>query len=264
MKQFVSIVAVVFVFCTFSACNNKESGSEQLGNARLEIRLTDDPADYDAIYIDIQDVQFNVSGNNADNWQSLVGVNKGIYNLLDLVNDKDTLLVNADIPSGKLHQIRLVLGPANSIVVDGVSMPLETPSAQQSGLKLNVQQDVLAGVLYTLVLDFDAARSVVHTGSNKYILKPVIRTVLAAVGGSIGGYVFPNNVLTAVYAIQGLDTIATTFTAPSGAFLVKGITPGTYDVHFIPADPAFRKEYKAGVNVLAGKVSIVDTVRLIR
>lgn len=245
---------------TFAACSNKDNGDSD-GTARIEVRLTDDPAGYDAIYIDVQDVQINVTGDADNGWQSLPGVNKGIYNLLDLVNDKDTLLVNSDIPSGRLHQIRLVLGPNNTIVVNGATLPLETPSAEQSGLKLNVQQDVTAGILYTLLLDFEAAKSVKKTGNNKYILKPVIRTLLAPAGGSIKGYVKPDQLVTAVFAINGNDTVGSTFTAP-GAYVIKGIPAGTYQLHFYPSDPTFSNATRTGINVNVGQVTVVDTVIL--
>ena len=62
--------------------------------------LTDAPADYDAVLIDIQDVQIHVSDNDAEgSWQSLI-VNKGIYNLLDFRNGMDTLLGSIELPAG--------------------------------------------------------------------------------------------------------------------------------------------------------------------
>ncbi|WP_207513345.1 DUF4382 domain-containing protein [Longitalea luteola] len=241
------------------SCSDKESNER----ARLEVRMTDDPAAYDAVYIDLKDVQINVTGEDDKGWQSLPGVQKGIYNLLDLVNDKDTLLVNADIPTGKLHQIRLVLGNNNSIVVDGTTIPLETPSAMQSGLKLNVQQDVKGGILYTMLLDFDAGKSVVTTGGGKYILKPVIRTVLNAVGGSIKGAVTPASVITAVYAINGTDTM-TTFTDATGGYLIKGVPAATYNLQYWPTDTAYNSQAKTGIAVTTGNVTVVDTVRLVK
>lgn len=251
-------VCLLFTFF-LGACSDKDSGEK----AKLEIRLTDDPAAYDAVYIDIKDVQINVSGEDDKGWQSLAGVQKGIYNLLDLVNDKDTLLCNAEIPSGKLHQIRLVLGNNNSIVLNGVNIPLETPSAQQSGLKLNVQQDVTGGILYTILLDFDAGRSVVTTGGGKYILKPVIRTLLNAVGGSIKGAVTPATFPTAVYAINGTDTM-TTFTDGTGAYLIKGVPAATYKLQYWPTDVTYQSQEKTGIVVTTGNVTVVDTVRLVK
>jgi len=256
-----NVLKSLFVFLLFTSalisCSEKDSNEK----AKLEVRMTDDPAAYDAVYIDLKDVQINVTGDDDKGWQSLPGVHAGIYNLLNLVNDKDTLLVNADIPSGKLHQIRLVLGTNNSIVANGVTIPLETPSAQQSGLKLNVQQNVNGGILYTMVLDFDAGRSIVTTGNGKFILKPVIRTVLNAVGGSIKGAVTPKSVLTAVYAINGTDTM-TTFTDLNGGYLIKGVPAATYTMKYWPADTTYKSQIKTGVVVTTGNVTVVDTVRL--
>src|SRR3546814_20987710 len=102
-----------------------------------------------------------------------------MYNLLELVDGHDTLLVDAMIPSGKIHQLRLVLGDENWMTINGEDHALKTPSAQQSGLKLNINADVVPGIIYGLVLYFDVAKSIVEAGnSGKYILKPVIRTFL--------------------------------------------------------------------------------------
>ena len=264
MKKYFSYVVLATILSSFLIISCSDKSDTAGGNAKLEIRLTDDPAAYDAINLDIQDIVYNVTGDDANGWQSLPGVNAGMYNLLDLVNDKDTLLASADIPSGRLHGIRLVLGANNSIVVNGITYPLKTPSAQQSGLKLNIQQDVSAGILYTLLLDFEAARSIVVKGNGDFSLKPVIRTVLNSVGGSIAGNVQPIAVTTAVFAIQGPDTAASTFTDLTGGYLIKGLTPGSYDVHYLPTDTTYNKEIKAGIAVTAGKVTVVDTVKLVQ
>ena len=252
------ICLLILASSLFIAC--KKNNSQD--NAHLQLYLTDDPGDYEAVYIDVKDVQFNVTGDGDDGWQSLTGVKPGSYNLLDLVNDKDTLLADALIPSGKLHQIRLILGTENYVKIGGELIKLETPSAQQSGLKLNVQQDVTGGILYTMLLDFDVARSIVNTGGGKYSLKPVIRTVLAAAGGSIKGYVSPDTVSTAVLAIQGPDTVATTYTGTDGGYLIKGLNAGTYSLHFLPSDTSFQNDEKDGINVATGNVTLVDTVYL--
>jgi hypothetical protein len=146
--------------------------------------------------------------------------------------------------------------------VNGQKIPLETPSAQQSGLKLNIHQTITSGILYTITLDFDAAKSIVTTGNNKYILKPVIRTVFNAVGGSIKGFVLPSSVLTAVYALQGPDTIASTFTGSNGGYLVKGLAAGSYSLSFVPSDTTYTTQTKTGIAVTTGNVTTVDTVFL--
>lgn len=253
-----SVAAIIFLF-VFVSCTKNDNNNT--GKARLQVFLTDDPGDYDAVNVDVQDVQINLTGDADNGWQSLPGVAKGVYNLLDLVNNKDTLLVNSDIPAGRIQQIRLVLGNNNSIVVYGVETHLETPSSQQSGLKLNIHQDVEAGLVYKMILDFDASRSIVSTGSGKFNLKPVIRTSLESVGGSLRGIVVPADALTNVRAIQGTDTIAGTFTGSTGGYWIGGLATGTYSLHFLPADP-YADTLRSNINVTDGNVTVVDSMFL--
>jgi uncharacterized protein DUF4382 len=242
----------------FSCTHNSSSGN---GTAKLDVYLTDDPAPYDKVVIDVQDVQINVTNDSTGGWQSLSTVKTGTYDLLRLVNDKDTLLAHSDVPSGRIHQMRLILGNNNYVMIGGTQYPLETPSAQQSGLKLNIQQDVTSGILYTITLDFDAARSIVKTGNNRYILKPVIRTILNAVGGSIKGVVTPSTFTTTVYAIRGTDS-ASTFTSSTGDYMIRGLQAGTYTLRYIPGDTTYVPDTRAAIAVTTGNVTTVDTVHL--
>lgn len=140
----------------------------------MNVYLTDDPADYNAVWIDVQDVQVNAGSDSVNGWTSIHVLRPGLYNLLSLRNGIDTVLSSADIPAGNITQVRLVLGANNSIETTGGSFPLETPSAEQSGLKINVQANLKPGQTYKLWLDFDASKSIVETGSGKFMLKPVI------------------------------------------------------------------------------------------
>ncbi len=253
------LLALIFSISLISCSKNENSSS---GKTQLKVYLTDDPADYDHVFIDVKDVQINVTNDTAGGWQSLSTVNAGTYDLLKLVNDDDTLLASSDIPTGTIEQMRLILGDNNYVVVNGENIPLKTPSAQQSGLKLNIHQSVSSGILYTITLDFDAGKSIVKTGNGNYILKPVIRTVFNAVGGSIKGFVLPDTVTTAIFAIQPPDTIASTFTGSNGGYLIKGLAAGSYTLSFVPNDTSFATETKTGILVTTGNVTTVDTVQL--
>ncbi|HAZ25659.1 MAG TPA: hypothetical protein DCY95_14560, partial [Algoriphagus sp.] len=68
---------------------------------------------------------------------------------------------------------------------------LKTPSAQQNGLKIKVNQPIEGGQSYNLVIDFDVAKSIVVAGnSGNIILKPVLRAYLEEAAG-ISGLVLP-------------------------------------------------------------------------
>jgi len=261
MKFLIAALSAAFVFY---ACSKNDKGISD-GKARFQVALTDDPGNYQEVIIDVKDVQINVTTDTSGGWTSLSNVKAGSYDVLKLVNDDDTILADAEINPGRVEQIRLVLGPNNFVKINGQMIPLETPSAQQSGLKLNIHQDVSAGILYKLLLDFDVAKSIVKTGNNKYMLKPVIRTTLEAAGGSIKGYVKPFNFQTAVLVFRGPnDTVTSTYNSlTDGGYLVRGLGAGSYSLHFMPTDTMhYRDTVVAGVNVTNGMVTVVDTMRL--
>ncbi len=255
-------ILVILVMSILIVSCQKEAGSNNNQSARLKVYLTDAPASYDAVLIDVKDVQINLTNDSASGWRSLSNVATGTYNLLDLVNGNDTLLADSDVPNGgAISQVRLILGTNNYVVVNGIMINLTTPSAQQSGLKINVHQRLDSGLLYNLVLDFDAARSIVKTGNNRYILKPVIRANFELTAGRIKGIVTPDSVTTSVLAIQGIDT-AGTFTDSHGAYLIGGLHAGTYSLLFIPGDTSFVNEQRNGINVSPGTITVADTVHL--
>jgi hypothetical protein len=263
MKKILLYSAALLTIASISFISCKKSGADR--SSRLQIYLTDAPGDFEAVNIDVKDIMINVTGDTVNGWQSLSGVNSGVYDLLKLRNDDDTLLADAEIPSGRIHQLRLVLGTGNTVKVEGVSefISLETPSAQQSGLKLNIQQDVTGGVLYKIILDFDAARSIVKTGNNRYMLKPVIRTVLSAIGGSIKGIVMPKTFQSKVYAVQGIDTITSTFTGTDGGYLLKGLAAGNYDVFYKSGDIVnYRDSLRTNISVTTNMITQIDTTFL--
>lgn len=241
------------------------SKDENQGKARIQVALTDDPGDFRAVYIDVQEVNVNYNDSDDNGWQALPGIKKGLYNLLTLVNDKDTVLADAEIASGTIKEIRLVLGDNNWVVTNaGDSIKLQTPSGQSSGVKLKINMPVSEGILYKLLLDFDVAKSIHEAGNaGKYILKPVIRTVLEAQGGSIQGVVLPAVVPSAVLVLNGTDTVASTYSGIGGAYLLKGLSAGTYALHYISTDSTLQPAVKQSIVVETGKVTKIDTLTLV-
>ena len=253
-----SIGAILF----FGSCS--KNGKSSSTSSRLQIALTDGPdPSVKEVWVDIQQIEILMS----DTTHPLIlnGSHPGVYNLLDFSDGKDTLLADATIPPGTISQIRLILGDNNYIITrDDVKIPLKTPSAQESGLKVQVHQEVNGGILYRLTLDFDAGRSIVKAGnSGNYLLKPVLRIIsLIPSGGDIQGVVIPDSTRTFIFAIQGLDTIASTSSdTSSGKFLFKDIPAGNYSLFFVPSDTSL-KQTNVNTVVTLGQITNLDTVRL--
>ena len=196
-----------------------------------QIKMTDGPGPYNAVYVDIRGVEINGNDGSA----VFLNVNTGIYNLLDFSNGVDTLIASGSLEVATVEQIRLILGPNNSVVVNGISYPLSTPSAEQSGLKLQVHQTLQEGVLYTVLLDFDANKSIVTEGNGSYKLKPVIRTIETALSGAIKGKISPIGTLAFVTATSNLSY--TSYVNADGDFTLAGLPQGTYSLTITPASP---------------------------
>jgi hypothetical protein len=148
----------------FIACN-KESRT-----STLQIKLTDAPADWDEVNIDLKAVNVNFR-DDSTGWVSLE-TKDTIYNLLGLQNGLDTLIAQATFPTNTVREVRLVLGENNTIKANGQVYPLTIPSGATSGLKIKVNKKLNA-TLETIVLDFDAGASVTEEPDG-YKLRPVI------------------------------------------------------------------------------------------
>ena len=233
------------------------------GETDFSVYLTDDPGTYDHVFLDIQGMEVHYSDDtNNDKWCTLKNFNAGSYDLLKFSNGKDTLLATDRIASKHIDQIRLILGDNSYVVVEGERYPLKTPSGQESGIKVNVDVTLTAGIQYELWTDFDANKSIVVTGNNEYILKPVIRVYTKAISGSISGIVLPHEAKPWVYVLNGADTIASANPDPlTGMFMVNGLAAGSYSVS-IDGNNNFNDTTYNGVQVSIGNVTETGTTLL--
>jgi hypothetical protein len=262
-KRFLSAALLAVFALSFASCSkddDDDNNNNTQGKAKVNFRLTDGPADYDNVYIDIQSVEVTMADSGK---VTVAAIRPGVYDLLKFSNGVDTLLAAAEIPAGTIGQIRLVLGTNNSVVVDGQTHALTTPSGQTSGLKLNLNQTLAANQSYDFWIDFDAGKSVHQTGNGKYMLKPVIRAYSALTNGKITGTVLPLSALATVYAVSGPDTFSAIPVPLTGAFAISGLPAASYSVVFDASATGFRDTVITGVNVQYGNISNVGTITLV-
>ncbi|HLO91356.1 MAG: DUF4382 domain-containing protein [Chloroflexota bacterium] len=261
------VLATLAILTSFSliSCNkDKDDNQNQNPNsnkATVHIMLTDAPAVFDAVYVDIQELQLN---SEAEGWVTVPLENPGIYNLLDFSNGLDTLLGTCQFPEGTLNQVRLILGDNNSVVVDSVEYPLTVPSGSTSGLKLNVHEVIQGGYTYTFWLDFDAAQSIHQTGNGKFMLRPVMRMYGETTSGSIEGYVLPQQALPQVTLYNAEDTLMA-LPDSTGYFRINGIPAGSYAVDFnsLLDSLPFQTQTLIDINIANGQTVQLDTIVLL-
>jgi hypothetical protein len=234
------LIVALLLFVTYGCSSNSESPQ----SGTLRVSLTDAAAGgFDAVNVTVSKVRVHQSSSAEENdsgWSEITLSPARKINLLNLTNGVLEDLGQTSLPAGHYTQLRLVLSAntgtlANSVVLSGTTptaeIPLVTPSAVQSGIKLINEFDVGAGQRVDLVLDFDALKSVVLRGNGTYALKPVIRvvpTVLTGIEGFVATSLTGSNVL--VSAVSGTVTHSTVPNAQTGEFFLAHLEAGSYDV----------------------------------
>lgn len=253
MKKILIALAAVITFA-YTACK-KETVENVAYEGVLNVRLTDAPAVYDSVIVEIVGVE--VHSDQTNGWVSLNVPAPGRHDLLQYSNGLDTLIATSTLPAGNVSQIRLILGSNNTVTENGVTYPLVVPSGSESGLKLQVHKEIVGGVTNVVLLDFDANRSVVEQGNGVFHLKPVIRVVATGIDGAVRGAVDPIFAGIA-YAFAGSDTFSTSINS-SGQFQIGGVPAGVYTVCIIP-DTIYQDTCFSNVVVAVDSLTDLGTI----
>jgi hypothetical protein len=275
-KKYISLgfVALMVVFVASCGGGSYSSSSPQsgTGTGTLAVSLTDaTTTDFSAVYVTVTKVRVHQSASASEKdagWYDIVLDPPQKINLLSLTNGVLEDLGQTSLPAGHYTQIRLVLAPntsgtiANSVVTEGTTteIPLFTPSAVQSGIKLINEFDVAAGQRVDLVLDFNALKSIVQRGNGTYGLMPVIRVlpmVLTGIDGFVDPLLLGDHVIVSAQ-VNGMESRSTSPNMTTGEFFLDHLNPGSYDL-VITAD-GHATAVIAGVPVSASTSTAVVTM----
>jgi hypothetical protein len=246
-----AVVGVLFVLAGLLAgCGSSNNGVGS-GSGGLQVYLSDAPIDAKAVNVSISRVDVSKDGVG---WATLRSYSPDplVLNLLDYryegAGSIPARFLLADVPldAGHYTQIRLILTKVelvdNSDVVSNCAMSSE----DKTGLKLIGSFDVEAGTKSAVLIDFDAARSIVREGMGTYRLKPTVRCVpikiTANIGGSVvfkdaGGATIDVPAGASIAAYSGPDFVASSPIAADGTFLVPAVFAGSYNLVLeFPAD----------------------------
>jgi hypothetical protein len=274
-----SLIIILLFACQKEKSINDEAVPE--GQQRVKIFLSDNPVNFDAVYVDIQQVIVQVipdscrgrDNNNNDCfddneyrcsvWDTL-NIRAGVYNLLSLSNGTDTLLANGLTLAGRVNKIKLVLGDNNSVVIDSVSYPLSLWGNQHS-VTLQVKGadiDELTPADLQLWLDFDAGGSIVRVSNNRFVLKPKIKVFVPDLTASIKGKVLPREAKAVVSAVANGDTLIAIPYHHNGEFKIRGLK-GDSAVVFINATAGgYSDTTLTGVSLQSGKTTDIGKIEL--
>ncbi|MGZ3770818.1 MAG: DUF4382 domain-containing protein [Bdellovibrio sp.] len=179
-------VSVFMVFAMMAACSQtskNSSGTSSLDpqtQAKVSFKLTDAPnQSLKSVFVNIDHMEVVVAGNGKAG-RLILAQGLGMVDLLTLQNGVTMNLHDIVAPEGiQIQQIRLVLKQDGHYAVktDDSICELKTPSADKTGVKIILTNKVQfeAGQEYSIVVDFDAQKSVVIEGNGNCLLKPVLK-----------------------------------------------------------------------------------------
>jgi len=250
-KQFgISVVAAAVIL--FAGCSSDHASAPGYGT--MNVRMTDDPGEFDQVNLVITQVSARVEDFDPDStdpdstdvdstdgdlddedggWIVLEN-DKATFDLMTLQNGQFATIGSALVPAGHYTEIRL---------------------------KLKGSFDVPTGGIFDIALDFDAGRSIFQTGTGQYMLKPVIKILAARVAGGITGHILPAGALATIYATQLPDTVGSARAAADGHFMLAVLSAGSYDLTVHP-DSGYRDTTLFGVSVETGLTKDVGGIQL--
>ncbi|TYA78530.1 DUF4382 domain-containing protein [Seonamhaeicola marinus] len=272
LKSVLGTVMTIMVLLLMVNCDDSDSNNKT-ETARVQLKLVDEPGDYEEVNIEIIDIQYQSNEDDEVGWESFTP--EGGYpinvDITELIAGNSLLLTDEVVPVGILKQLRLVLSDNNTLKIEGEEelIPLDTPSAQQSGLKLNLDEELEAGFVYTFILDWSVQESIVKAGnSGKYILKPVIKVDAEISSGSISGKVIElieevetpiANQTVEVYTTDDV-LVKDTLTDDNGDFMIQGLEEGIYIVKI--TKEGYVNYVSDEITVEVGNVEAVETITL--
>lgn len=175
-----------------SSAYENPAGGLGTGKGTLKLYLTDAPGDFKELNIVVSriDGHISVDGEEGEEeegaWVTLKEWDDGLKVDLLTLENVSLLLGSMELAPNHYTQLRVFLKEEAELVLEGNDGPtgetvrhtLTIPSSANTGIKLNKPFDVVESMITELTLDFDAQKSVIKTGNEKYKMKPVI-TVLS-------------------------------------------------------------------------------------
>jgi hypothetical protein len=276
--------AVASAALTFIACQKGDVQHNE--TTALKVYLTDHPADYDQVLVNITTVEAKIDTGKAtckddrhgsrpeafdhhgdDHrsrkdafgfWQTL-SFKPGSYDLLTLRNGVDTLLATGTV-TGTIRKIRMGVSSV-TVVKKGVSYPVILAPEMQNYIYVHLHSKELdkSADSSKVWVDFDVSRSIVEQNGQFY-LRPVLKPFNDRNFGGLEGSVTPSEAGVVVTAYGSTDT-ASAIPDKRGQYCIRGLDGGSYKLVF-DAKNGYIDTTINNVSVTAGRKTRVAAVVL--
>jgi len=173
MKEILTLVVILAGLVLLSGCVHEEN------TGTLILQITDKTSDLNItqalvtisnieVHLSAGGTSENETNNTSAGWYTVVETPQ-TFDLIEIKDAKE-FLGSANLTAGWYTQIRLHVDKA-LVTIDGVKYNLTIPSKT---VKLIKPFQIKNNQTTTLILDFDAQKSIHETGNNKFIMQPTI------------------------------------------------------------------------------------------
>lgn len=270
MKKLILSVAAASSFLLFNACekNDNVQTASNSDSGSMEVQMTDAPASYEALFIAITEAEVY---SQSEGWVKLDGSGES-FNILDFNNGQTkTVAVSNSVEAGVYTKLRLTFDPQVRIQVLastgllGSSMNGEftVDWAGSNTIELEIDEEVMVGQNTVLMVDFDAANSIVEDGE-KFIIQPVVREIQSNKTGIKGQ---ANGAVNTMVLFDNGEFNGSVAADVDGSFEARGLKSGAYNVeiHYlieVDGQLEYKKTSINSVIVQEGQITSMGAINL--
>lgn len=142
----------------------------------LEMRVTDAPADYTAVWVTVSSIEVHRAGSDEESgWETIIEDIR-TFELLELRDGLEAVLGNKEIETGKYTQIRMMVENCTVTTTDGEIHEAKVPSDK---VKIVGSFDIEEAEITVVTLDIDAYESVPPPkNSGQFIFTPRVKVLV--------------------------------------------------------------------------------------
>jgi len=163
------VAALIVPACAvFFACG--------IATGAVEVRVTDAPSvNITSVNVTTDQIRIHrAQAGNESGWETIFEGGNVSFDLCLIAGIEEVIAYADQVPAGNYTQLRMHIVSVN-VTIDGEPRNASVPS---EWLKVVRPFEVVSGDTTTLTIDFDAAKSIVITGNEKILFKPVIQLLV--------------------------------------------------------------------------------------
>lgn len=275
------LLAVAFTFTACEKDNEVSPSSNETEESGFTARMTDSPADYDALTVQVLRVE---AYNDQEGWIT-INNETNYVSVLELTNGTETTIASdTDIEAGAYTKLKVVFGNDNHLTINanaaadaGINSSTANVQANADGsftldlewegpqsIEVEIDEEVSSESSANVLIDFNVAQSI-RQDAQTYIISPFmteIKNETTGVKGQVEG-----QLSAAILATNGQDTVST-YTDANGQFLIRGLNGNEdYDIIIMPTTDGVAENAEEhtieSVLITEGEIKTLNTINIL-